>query len=342
MTVGVEEVAGRYARHALVPGWNQASLSNACVVVVGIGAIGSEVARLLAQAGVGRLLLCDPDVIEESNLSRGALFGPADVGRPKAEAAAAAVRAQDPAVVVVPRVADLRHGIGLAELRSADLVLSCLDSVADRVALTARCGLVGMGLLDAGSHPWGGEVRYYPPGGPCFACGCSPAERALTDWHVACADPPAHAGASGPVSALVASWQSVVAVRLLFRLPVPFGVVRLEPATGEAMRVAVQADPDCPCHRAIDPEAITATSLTTAATVADLLALAAPGEQVLTWYPVPSHDQLAPAAFGALDPRRTLAELGIPPREILTVVRPPAGVRYLELGTEVSRCRTQT
>src|SRR6266567_1155361 len=90
-----EVAEDRYARHALIPDWSQPALSAASVVIVGVGAVGSEVARLLAQAGVGRLLLCDPDTIEESNLSRGALYGPADLGRPKAEAAADALRARD-------------------------------------------------------------------------------------------------------------------------------------------------------------------------------------------------------------------------------------------------------
>lgn len=321
----------RYARHAMIPGWDQPVLSAASVVVAGVGAVGSEAARLLAQAGVGRLLLCDPDRVEESNLSRGSLYGPPDVGTAKAEAAAAALRARDPATVVTARVHDLRHGVGLAELRSADLVLSCLDSVTDRIALTARCALAGAGLLDAGTHPWGGEVRYYPAGAACFACGCTAGERALTAWHVACADPPEHAGASAPVSAMVASWQATVAVRLLFGLPVRPGVTRLDPAGAGTAAVSVERDPGCPCHEVIDPGRIKPTGLTAASTVADLLRLVEPGEQALSWQPIVPGDPLAPTAIAAAGPDARLADLGIPPGEILPVVRPPDGVRYLEL-----------
>ncbi|MDG6101415.1 ThiF family adenylyltransferase [Dactylosporangium aurantiacum] len=324
----------RFVRHALIPGWDQRSLAGSSVVIVGVGAVGSEVARLLALAGVGRLLLCDPDTVEESNLSRGALYGPADVGRGKAEAAAAALRHRDPATAVTARTADFRHGVGLAELRAADAVLCCLDSVADRIALASRCGLVGAGLLDAGTYPWGGEVRYYPPGGACFACGCSPAERSLTAWHVTCADPPAHAGASGPVSALTAAWQSVTAVRLLFGLPVPAGAVRLDPVSGLSQPVGLRADPACPCHERLDPARITLAGFGPAGTVADLLALVQPGEHALAWQPIVPGDPLAPMTIAAADPRATLAELGIPPGEILPVVRPPDEVRYLELQRE--------
>jgi molybdopterin/thiamine biosynthesis adenylyltransferase len=325
--------ADRYARHTLIPGWDQQTLAAASVVIVGIGAVGSETARLLAQAGTGRLLLCDKDTVEESNLSRGALYGPGDLGRPKAEAAAAALRSRDPGLAVTARVADFRHGVGLAELRDSSLVLSCLDSIADRVALGARCGLAGAGLLDAGTYPWGGEVRWFPPDGPCFGCGSTAAERAVTTWHVNCADPPGHFGASAPISAMTASWQSVTAVRLLFGLPVPHGAVRLDPVTGESAVVALRRDPECPFHERIDPGLITRTGLSVTATMAEVLAMAKPGERVLTWGPVNPGDPLSPADLSSADPGQVLAEAGVPPGEILPVVRPPRDVRYLELKT---------
>jgi molybdopterin/thiamine biosynthesis adenylyltransferase len=328
-------LAERYARHALIPGWSQQTLSAAFAVIVGVGAVGSEVARLLAQAGVGRLLLCDPDSIEESNLSRGALYGPSDAGRPKAEAAAGALRAREPGLTVITRVADFRYGVGLAELRSADLVLSCLDSVADRIALSSRCNLVGARMLDAGTYAWGGEVRYYRPGGACYACGCTPAERAVSTWHVACADPPQHVGASAPVSALTAAWQAAHAVRLLFGLPVPQGAVRLDLMTGETHAVALRRDPDCPCHQRLDTGRITLTDLTSGATVADLLAHVRPDEEALAWQSITPGDPLGSMELAAADQDAMLANLRIPPGEIIPVVRPPGDVRYLELKKEV-------
>lgn len=328
-------VTERYARHSLIPDWDQQTLADSSAVVVGVGAVGSEVARLLAQAGVGQLLLCDPDTLEESNLSRGAVHGPADVGRPKAQVVADALSAREPKLAVTARVADFRNGVGLAELRSADLVLSCLDSVADRIALASRCNLVEAGMLDAGTHPWGGEVRYYPPGGTCFACGVPPKERALDAWHVACADPPGHAGASAPVSAMTAAWQATVAVRLLFGLPVGAGAVQLDPVTGDSRRVILHRDPDCPCHTPLDTTKIEATGLGVDATVADLLAMVAPGEQALTWQSITPGDPFGPTCLASASPHATLADLGVPPGEILPVFRPPGDMRYLELEKEL-------
>src|SRR5205085_2577257 len=105
----------RFVRHELIPGWNQAALAGACIVVMGIGAVGSEAARILAMAGAGRLVVCDPDRVEPSNLSRVPLFRADDVGQLKVEAAARALAELAPGTAVETRPASLVHGVGLAE-----------------------------------------------------------------------------------------------------------------------------------------------------------------------------------------------------------------------------------
>lgn len=55
------------------------------VVLVGVGSLGSQVAYLLARAGVGLLTLIDPDTLEAANLGRHVL-GFDDLGRSKAHA----------------------------------------------------------------------------------------------------------------------------------------------------------------------------------------------------------------------------------------------------------------
>lgn len=327
----------RYRRHAEIPGWHQDALTAATAVVIGVGALGTETARLLAQAGVGRLVLCDPDDVDESNLSRGALFTPADVGRPKAEAAAAALTALVPGIRAEARRAELSAGVGLAELRSAGVVLSCLDSIAARVSLSRRCNLVGAGLLDAGTHPWGGEVRHHVPGGACFGCGLTPAERETADDRWSCARPVTSAshGASAPVSALTAAWLTTTALRVLFGHSEPAGRTRIEPLSGTAYRTPAERDPDCPLHERIAPESVSRTPVAAGGRVGELLDLVAPDEIALSWNPfgrpVPTTVRLRDAA-----PDATLASLRVAPRELIPVVVPgdPARTRYLELAAE--------
>ncbi|NUP52205.1 MAG: ThiF family adenylyltransferase, partial [Catenulispora sp.] len=117
-----------FSRQRLLDGWRPELLAAATVVVAGVGALGNEVARILAMSGVGRLILTDPDTIETSNLSRAVLFRAGDVGRPKASTAAAALRELAPWTVVDARDRSLAAGVGLAELREATVVAGCLDS----------------------------------------------------------------------------------------------------------------------------------------------------------------------------------------------------------------------
>lgn len=66
----------------------QRRVAAADVAVLGLGGIGAPVAQHLAAGGVGRLRLIDPDVVEPHNLNRQYLYGRADVGRAKVDAAA--------------------------------------------------------------------------------------------------------------------------------------------------------------------------------------------------------------------------------------------------------------
>src|SRR3954466_12221023 len=95
----------RYARHLILPevgGAGQRKLLNSSVLLLGAGGLGSPAAMYLAAAGVGKLGIVDFDVVDASNLQRQLLHGHDDIGRPKVEAAAEALRHLNPGVQVVP------------------------------------------------------------------------------------------------------------------------------------------------------------------------------------------------------------------------------------------------
>jgi hypothetical protein len=70
-------------------------IRNSFVVIVGVGALGSTVARSLAAIGVRRFLLVDPDVISPGNVVRHEARMP-EVGEPKVEAMARIIRETNP------------------------------------------------------------------------------------------------------------------------------------------------------------------------------------------------------------------------------------------------------
>ena len=58
------------------------------ILIVGAGGLGSPAALALAESGVRTIGICDPDVVDVSNLHRQLLHSEADLGRKKVDSAA--------------------------------------------------------------------------------------------------------------------------------------------------------------------------------------------------------------------------------------------------------------
>ena len=90
MTPRPDSRYSRQSRFAPLGEEGQRRIRAARVAVVGLGALGSVQADLLARAGVGALRLIDRDFVEISNLQRQTLYQESDAAEalPKAVAAA--------------------------------------------------------------------------------------------------------------------------------------------------------------------------------------------------------------------------------------------------------------
>jgi len=277
----------RYHRNTLLPGWDQERLARSAVIVMGMGALGNAVAQSLALAGVGRLILCDMDHIERTNLSRAPLFRESDVGRLKVEAAGDGLTRMAPDVRVEARAGRLENSVGLAELRDADLVLGCLDSRAARLELAGRCGLVAARWIDGATGPWSGEIRPYLdlPEGPCYGCGLTDEARAAPDMPRSCRvhaeDGPA--GAAAPLSMIVGVEMALLAARWMMGLSVTRDILVLDGNSGEISSVQQRRDADCPYHHTIP--AATKIGLSNDATVGQLRHVIGKDAHPLAWKP---------------------------------------------------------
>ncbi|KAH9995906.1 hypothetical protein BJV74DRAFT_945123, partial [Russula compacta] len=117
-----------------------ARVRTASVVIVGCGGVGSWAAVMLARSGVARLRLIDFDYVTLSSLNRHATAALADVGTPKVQSVAHAVRAFAPFVQVDPRIELWRGDAGGAELlQGADWVVDAIDNIGTKVELLAYC-----------------------------------------------------------------------------------------------------------------------------------------------------------------------------------------------------------
>ena len=163
-----------YRRHLQLPEIGEAGqlrLKAARVLVVGAGGLGCPVLQYLAAAGVGTLGIVDADVVERSNLHRQILYGPADLGQPKAAAAARAVQRLNPLVKsevhgcrVVPR--NVRELVG-----AYDVVVDGSDNFPTRYLLNDACVLLGKPLVSGAIYKFEGQVSVFNyAGGPTYRC----------------------------------------------------------------------------------------------------------------------------------------------------------------------------
>lgn len=166
--LGAGVVPQRYARNVGSLGLDgQRKCLAARAAVVGLGGLGGHVVESLARLGVGRIIGVDPDSFTEDNLNRQILAAPHNVGRPKAEEAAARVAAINPAVEFAAHVASFADLDG-ALLRRCSVVFDCLDSIAARRALAGRCAEAGVVLVHGAIAGWSGQVGICPPAGDLF------------------------------------------------------------------------------------------------------------------------------------------------------------------------------
>lgn len=129
MALSKEEIE-RYSRQILLRGRSaQERLKAAHVLVVGAGGLGSTLLPSLAAAGIGKITLFDPDVVERTNLGRQLIFREADLGRKKAECAADFLRLLNPYVSVSAEAREFTSA-EMDFFRSSDLACEGSDNPA--------------------------------------------------------------------------------------------------------------------------------------------------------------------------------------------------------------------
>ena len=202
----------RYARHIMlreVGGQGQKALSNAKVLVVGAGGLGSPALQYLAAAGVGTIGVIDDDVVDNANLQRQIIHTDARIGDPKVQSAADAMTAQNPFVTVRPYKRHLTAQDAAGIIGDYDLVLDGTDNFEARYLVNATCAALGKPLIAAALTQWEGQISLYDPASdaPCFACIFPDApDPALVP---SCAE----AGVIGPLPGVVGSMMALEAVK---------------------------------------------------------------------------------------------------------------------------------
>jgi adenylyltransferase/sulfurtransferase len=226
--------ADRYHTFGYISWWQQETVRNATVLVIGAGALGNEVLKNLALMGIGNLIIADFDTIEDSNLSRSVLFRAKDRGRRKVDAAADAVKELNPDVKVKTFHGDINHQLGLGVFRHVDAIVGCLDNREARLSIDRFSQAIGKPWVDGAIQELMGIVRVFWPGrGANYESTLSERDYQIIGLRYSC---PALARQNilqgkvptTPTSAsIVAAFQSQEALKLIHNMEVEPGVAMM-------------------------------------------------------------------------------------------------------------------
>jgi len=238
----------RYARQERLPqigASGQLALRDQTVAVIGLGALGSVGADLLARAGIGRLLLIDRDIVETSNLQRQTLYTDADARQslPKAVAAQQRLAAVNPEVKLEAHAVDLTAENIQGVLRQTDLILDGTDNFATRYLLNDYSVSQRTAFIYAGVVGTYGMLGAILPHGPCLRCTWPQPPQA--------AESPTcrSAGVLGPAVSVIAGWATAEAIKVLVGKTedVHQGYRYLDIWQGTHQAITATRDPHCPC-----------------------------------------------------------------------------------------------
>ena len=218
------------------------ALQHKSALVVGVGGLGCPVALALAEAGLGRIVLCDDDLVDTTNLHRQILFAESDVGTDKLEAAERALYrfGARPGSIELVRSRFLPENA--RELaRSVDVVLEGADNFATKFLCADACFLEQRPVVHGAAVRLRATVLCVAAAGaPCYRC-------LFEDLPSGAAAPNcAEAGVLGPVVGFAGALMADRALSVLLGDLSVFGnLVSFDGKADRARELTLSARPSC-------------------------------------------------------------------------------------------------
>lgn len=158
----------------------QQTLADLCVGIVGCGGTGSAVAEQLVRLGVRHFVLCDPDQLSASNVTRVYGSTPADIGKDKVDVVAAQLMRIAPETRCRVLKAMITSEATARQICKCDVVFGCTDDNAGRLVLSRvatyflipviDCGVLLSSGADGQLVGIDGRVTTLVPGQGCLVC----------------------------------------------------------------------------------------------------------------------------------------------------------------------------
>ena len=139
----------------------QQAFSSAVVAICGLGGLGSNISLYLARAGIGKLILCDFDRVDITNLHR-QQYKADQIGMYKTEALSENLKEIAPYISLEVHTERITEENAITLLSDADIICEAFDSAECKAMLTntvlsempdkylvAASGMAGMGVTNS-------------------------------------------------------------------------------------------------------------------------------------------------------------------------------------------------
>lgn len=133
-------MAGEFSRTELLIGADGLRmLADACVMVFGVGGVGSHCIEALARSGVGELILIDNDKVSLSNINRQSIAYHSTIGKYKTQIMKERIADISPGTVVhTYETFILEDNLDEVFLKKPDYIIDAIDTVAAKIAIVMK------------------------------------------------------------------------------------------------------------------------------------------------------------------------------------------------------------
>jgi len=212
-----------YSRQELVLG--KADLTRKTALIIGLGAIGSNSANLLARSGL-KLILVDNDKVELPNINSQSIYTKDDINKSKALQLASHLRKVNKNITAYGIRIDSSN---LSKLPKPDIVLDCTDNMETRFVINDYCKKNSIPLIHSAAIKSYGTI-FVVCNGPCLRCIYSN-NSIFEDCSIS--------GILNTTSSLISSIQCNEALKILAKKPYEKTLLRVNLKNNEITKIKV-------------------------------------------------------------------------------------------------------
>jgi adenylyltransferase/sulfurtransferase len=206
----------RYSRQMMLPDFGeegQLKLSNAKVLLVGVGGLGSPIALYLCGAGIGQLGLVDADIVSESNLQRQVLYTTEEIGCLKVDCAKKRLNALNPLVRIDTYPVRFTKENAESIASQYDIIIDGSDNFATRYLMDEISFKLNIPYIYGSIGEFHGQVSIFNLDKNSRYKDLFP-QQTINDSQVV-------KGVLGAVPGIVGTWQAMEAVKIITGLGEP-------------------------------------------------------------------------------------------------------------------------